>query len=211
MRIHRALPFALAALLFTVCGHSLLRATVIIQFTQQGSNVVATVSGTLNTTGLTLLAASYNSNPSSTVNPGSGTVVVGFSGAFVSTKVFSGFSGPSSFGTGIGRSADSWDSSGGFIDFRANATASSTRLFLPSSFLSGGSLSASDTWNNTTFFGLGLTAGTYTYTWSSDSIVVQIGPGAGAVPEPSTYAAMAGVAALGAAGWMKRRRKLAAA
>jgi MYXO-CTERM domain-containing protein len=73
-------------------------------------------------------------------------------------------------------------------------------------------LSGSATFNGT-LASLGLTPGTYVYTWNSspvgaalrdDSITVKIG-----VPEPSTWTMMAlGFAGLGLAGFRSRRRSV---
>jgi hypothetical protein len=67
-------------------------------------------------------------------------------------------------------------------------------------------LSATDTFSGKTFSSLGLTPGTYTYTWGTGgpdhTLTVQIGP----VPEPSS-ALVAGFGALAGLGaWARRRR-----
>jgi len=41
-------------------------------------------------------------------------------------------------------------------------------LVLPTGYTSGSALTTSETWNNTTLAGLGLTDGTYTWTWGHD-------------------------------------------
>jgi PEP-CTERM motif len=57
-------------------------------------------------------------------------------------------------------------------------------------YTSGTSLSGTDTFDSTSLALLGLTDGTYTYTWGTgnhaDSLTINIG----AVPEPSTWAMM---------------------
>jgi hypothetical protein len=63
----------------------------------------------------------------------------------------------------------------------------SNTIDVSSSYVSGAQLTSSSTWANTTISGLGLTPGTYTFTWGSgginaDSLQVVIG----AVPEPSS-------------------------
>jgi hypothetical protein len=59
-------------------------------------------------------------------------------------------------------------------------------LNLPNGYVSGSPLSATSTYTSQTFASLGLTPGTYTWTWGSgptaDSFTVQIG----AVPEPTS-------------------------
>jgi hypothetical protein len=84
-------------------------------------------------------------------------------------------------------------------------------LDVPAGYISGGLLSGSSTFDNTTIASLGFTPGTYVFSWNSsvdsyvvgpaadDSITIQVGS---AVPEPSTWAMMLiGFAGLGFAGY----------
>jgi hypothetical protein len=61
-------------------------------------------------------------------------------------------------------------------------------LVVPAGYISGTALSEDSTWNNQTFGDLGVTPGTYVWTWGSgstaDSFTLIIG--AAAVPEPSS-------------------------
>jgi hypothetical protein len=88
-----------------------------------------------------------------------------------------------------------------------------TPLFFPAPYVSGNSLNATDTYANTTISGLGLTPGTYTWTWGTgahaDSLTVQVGPGAPTgAPEPSTaLVAVIGAAAFVTYGWSRHRRE----
>ena len=65
-------------------------------------------------------------------------------------------------------------------------------LLLPIGYISGSSISGTDTWDGTSLAGLDLKAGTYTYTWgtgiNADSVVVNIG--IAPVPEPSSLGLM---------------------
>ena len=75
--------------------------------------------------------------------------------------------------------------------------------------MSGTLLSGSSTYVGQTFASLGLTPGTYLYSWGSgstaDSLTVQIGPAA--IPEPGTWMMiMLGFAALGVAGSRAARK-----
>ena len=84
---------------------------------------------------------------------------------------------------------------------------------VPAGYTSGSSLTSSATWDNTTISKLGLTPGTYTWTWGSttngtaDFIEVDI-PSATGVPEPSTLTLL-GLGSLGLLGYGWRRRKQA--
>ena len=53
-------------------------------------------------------------------------------------------------------------------------------LFVPQGYISGTSLASTNTWANQSFASLGLTPGTYTWTWGSgahaDRFILQIGP-----------------------------------
>ena len=75
-------------------------------------------------------------------------------------------------------------------------------------------LQDTSTYLNQTFSSLGVTPGTYTWTWGSgahaDSFTLQIGPAATAAPEPATLTQLA-TGALGLLGYGWRRRRLAAA
>jgi hypothetical protein len=84
-------------------------------------------------------------------------------------------------------------------------------IFLPTSYVSGHSLSDTATWNTQTFSSLGLTPGTYEWTWgtgANQNFTLQIGPAS--VPEPTSLTLL-GIGAVGMMGYAWRRRKLAAA
>jgi hypothetical protein len=82
-------------------------------------------------------------------------------------------------------------------------------LILPTSYVSGTFLSATDTYDSTTIAALGLTPGTYTYTWGigphADSLVLYI------VPKPASFVLMrTGLVGRAVHGWRRRRSGLAA-
>src|SRR5262249_2258386 len=86
-------------------------------------------------------------------------------------------------------------------------------LYVPGGYISGGPVSDSATFNNTTIANLGLTPGTYTWTWGSgahaDSFVVEITPAR--VPGPVVGAGLPGLIMAGAAllGLWRRKRSCA--
>jgi hypothetical protein len=113
--------------------------------------------------------------------------------------VYTGISGPNNFGTGTATiaSTGSGDVFGVLGSFPA--------IYVPLNYVSGTSVSATDTWNNATLDSLGLTLGTYVYTWGvgdhADSLTVEIG----SVPEPSTWAML--LLGFAGIGFMAYRRK----
>jgi hypothetical protein len=178
-------PAALAAALFaTFAAQSPARAGYIITFSEVGPNVVANGRGSINLTGLTAFEPF-----------GEAADVVAFIGeevtgpAFPATGLLSGYrgaSGPTSFGPGTFIAADS--GSGDLVG--VGVFIFDTRLIaVPINYQSGAPLVDSSTYLNASFATLGLTPGTYVYTWSSDSFTVQV---RAAVPEPASLALLGG-------------------
>lgn len=190
------LTFATLVLAALVAGAEA-RADVTISIEQQGSNVVESGSGSINLTGLTFdMTRTILTN----VDPAHGVAYLGLVGT--SASAYTGFTGPASFGTGTTSTATTTT---GPV-FGVGGT--SSYLFVPQGYVSETALSSTDTFNNTNFTNLGLTAGTYTYRWgtgSDQSLTVQIGTAA--VPEPSTaILAMIGAVGFGTYRWLLHRR-----
>ena len=174
------------------------KTSFIMTLVQSGSNVVGTGSGTINLFALT--PANFVSTEAGVSGP------QGFAalGPETTTAAYTAVSGPSSFGSGgfFAASAGSGDtvgiSIGGVI---------SDVLFLPDNYVSGASLSDSATWDNATIASLGLTPGTYTWTWgsgaSADSFTVQIDA---STPEPGSVA-LFGAGFVGLAALSRRMNK----
>jgi hypothetical protein len=203
MRATRRFVLAAAALGLAV---GTARAGVIINVDEVGNDVVATGSGSIDLTGLTF-AGTFSGSATGT-QPNIANITVGPNGS-ISADGYLGATGPTSFGTG-GGVASSFGS-GDLLGVQGNVGG----IFVPVGYHSGDPLSATDTYSGQTFASLGLTPGTYKYTWGTgvhaDFLTVQIGPAVAAVPEPSTLAGAAvGIAlALGWA-WRRRRASLAA-
>lgn len=167
-----------------------------ITFQQAAADVVSTGNGSLNISALTF-GSSFpggsflNSSVAATV------VGIGFK------TVYSNIVGPSSFGSGLSRLADS--QSGNYVGVFGSVGV----LSLPTDYISGSGLGISTaTYNNSTIASLGLTPGSYVYSWglgdTADTLTVQIND-AGAVPEPATWAMM--LLGFGGIGMMVRRSK----
>jgi MYXO-CTERM domain-containing protein len=164
----------------------------VVDVSQVGSNVVATGSGSLDLTGLSFLFSGVDSPG---VNPGDGVIVVG--PPITAVDAYRGATGPTSFGGGSFTPASS--SNGDLVAIEGALG----DIVVPEGYVSFTPLSGSATWDNTTIAGLGLTPGTYTYTWGAggpaQSLTVNV------VPEPSSLA-MAGMAvAAGLVMWRRRR------
>jgi hypothetical protein len=115
---------------------------------------------------------------------------------------YTGFSGPTSFGSGgltfassNGGNAVGISGGGGGI------------LFVPQGYVSGTSLSATSTYAGATLLSLGVTPGTYTWTWGTgvhaDSFMINAG--VGGVPDAGSTLPLLGFASLGL---VALRRKL---
>ncbi|MFO0953062.1 MAG: hypothetical protein U0835_18295 [Isosphaeraceae bacterium] len=144
--------------LWLACGSpaaSNAHAQVIVVFSQSGPDVVGTVSGQANLTGLS--GGYLLSNSFGFISPGQKSFV---STNGVSTNFDNVVSGPL-FGTGGLTQASA--SSGSTVGFLG------ARLTVPFNYVSGTSLSASLTFAGATYATLGLTPGTYTFTWSGGS------------------------------------------
>lgn len=141
-----------------------------------GPNVFATGSGSFNLTALTLFGS--GTAPSSFIGPSPASLVLS-SG---NTTTYRNISGPTSFGSGASFSQAN-SATGNVVGFQITSVGS---LFVPAGYVSGTALGTSTaTWNNATFASLGVTPGTYVWTWGSganaDSFTLQI------VPEPATW------------------------
>ena len=159
-------------------------AGVVVYVTEAGSNIIMTASGSLNIDALTLVSANVGPAMGGGIGPGTATFISGATGQ--NFDEYSGFSSvPSNFGTGGGIGASS--ASGDVFGVIYNG-APPHHLIVPTDYLSGDSISSTQTINSQSFSSLGLVEGTYTYTWgsgaSADSIDVVVGTGGGAPPPP---------------------------
>ena len=111
-------------------------------------------------------------------------------GTAAPNAIYSAIAGPSNFGSGGTNLPTTATGDLVGIDFFSSAT-----LIVPSGYSSGSALADSMVFDNATFASLGLTPGTYTYSWGpstgDDTFVVNIG-----VPE-SLAVLVAGLLGLG--------------
>ena len=127
---------------------------------QVGSNVVATGSGAINLTGLTL-------NPGFVGGVGIqadvAEIITG-QPAPAGVDAYRGLMGPMSFGPGDFFAPNT--GSGDLVGIVGNFLGAGL-LFVPQAYVSGAALSNSMTFNNATFAGLGVTPGTYVWSWGT--------------------------------------------
>jgi hypothetical protein len=146
------------------------RADYIVTLQQVGSDVVATGSGAIDLTGLTF---DFTSGTVAGILPIIGLINVGPT-SFPSTDHYSGtITGPPSFGLGKAPE-NAFNGSGDLVGiFGLGST-----LTVPQGYVSGSPLSDSATYAGTFGF-IGLTPGTYKWTWgtgANQSFTLQIGP-----------------------------------
>jgi hypothetical protein len=181
-------------------------ADMFIDITQVRSDVVASASGSINLAALTAIEQIGTGGAFVTGTYAAGGSALAF-GPASNTQVegYSGITDPATFGA-----RGDFDATSGSGDAVATTPGLGlAQLYVPVGYVSADPLSDTDTWSGTTIAALGLTDGTYTYTWGSgataDSLTLNIGP-VSAVPEPgSIYLAAAGGAML----LFRRLRKLA--
>jgi len=163
------LATTLAIVIACVIAVRPVQASYIVTLEQVGSNVVATGSGTIDLTGLTF----SNSNSFlSGIVPNGAEISTGPTGGTPVDVYASALTFPTSFGSGGPTVASS--GSGDLVDFEGRFVS------VPAGYVSGNSLSDSSTYDNTTLSKLGVTPGTYKWTWGTgphaDSFTLQIGP-----------------------------------
>jgi len=200
-RIMKALPKRLLPLiLFGIAVTSLFfvrpAQAYTVRLQQMGANVVATGSGSINLTGLNFTGPG---SARTFISAASGIIFTAPSG--VPLDRYSGFTGPTSFGSGGTFFADT-----GSGDFVGIISSSGAALLVPLGYVSGAALSDSMTFDSATFASLGVTPGTYVWSWGTglpnQNFTLIIGR---AVPDGGSTVSLLGCALLGLAAF---RRKL---
>ena len=133
--------------------------TVTLQ--QMGANVVANGSGAINLTGLTFFLPGIDFT--ARIWAGGGVIITGPPGGSGDVDLYTGFTGPTSFGSGFFFFPNT--GSGDIVGIDAQGFGG--LLAVPPGYVSGAALSDSMTFNNATFASLGVTPGTYVWTWGT--------------------------------------------
>ena len=153
---------AAALAIVIVLGLSLrpAQAGYIVTLKQVGSDLVATGSGAIDLTGLSFM--NTGSGGLAAIGPNLAQIITGPTSG--SADIYFGMiSGPTSFGSGGFTFASSGS---GDVVGKAEGGVNDL-LILPTGYVSGSALSDISTYNNATFASLGVTPGTYEWTWGT--------------------------------------------
>jgi len=171
-------------------------------------DVFANGSGPLDLTDLT--PPSSNGGTVALINPMGafgGTIRTGPT-SFTGDMAYSGATGPGSFGSGTTTTLAS-SGSGDLVAVTGFVGAGASFIDVPVNYVSGNPLSDNSTYDSATFASLGVTPGTYKWTWGTgahaDSLTLDIVAPAAGVPEPASLALLA--VALAGLGMVVRLRR----
>lgn len=177
------------AMVMVACNVS---ATLIINVTQEGNDIVVLATGSVNTTELTFRGGTDISS-NTQLSPNIAWISTAPK-ASVQMYRYLGLSGPKSMGSG--QSSGSFRGTGDLVMIEG----ASEQLWLPYGYDSGTYLSGTTRYSSRSLETLGFNEGAYVYTWGSganaDSLTVNV------IPEPST---LAFVGIFGGGLWVVRR------
>jgi hypothetical protein len=169
------------------------QSAAVISFTESGAGVFATLSGSLDLSGM-VSGGTFGS----VVGMDSGAARIGIGAGGQTQVLFDAvLAGPASFGTG----GTVFGTGAGDALFLAGDLGD---LYLPQGYVSGASLSATLSFAGATYASLGVTAGSHLYTLRSGDTLTVTFADATPVPAPATLA-LAGLALLIAAAARRRR------
>lgn len=169
------------------------RADLIFDLSEVGSDVVLTASGTVDLTDSSIIE---NSGMNATVNPHRRILAGPSALTDVDLHAFDDSDGPSSLGANAFVFASS--GSGGPVGIEYG----NGYLLLPEGYVSGAALSATSLFSGHTLTSLGITAGTYDWTFGNNNIQLNANEAA-SIPEPSAFGLLL-IASV--AGWTGRRK-----
>jgi hypothetical protein len=170
-------------------------AEFIITVSQDGSNVVATGSGTIDTAALT---DEGGADEGGATGYGERLVVGGTTA--VSVNLWGGISGPASFGPDVDPFTLATSGTGDVVGIITDAG-----IYLSTDYVSGSALSGTATWADQTLSGLGMTPGDYVWTWGTGATADSFDVVINGVPEPASLM-LIGLPLIGLALMRQRRR-----
>jgi hypothetical protein len=196
MHTDSRLPTFFFGILVNVLAAEVAKPAFIFNLTQDQNGVELSGSGKLDLSGLKY----YGPSTSNTyIFPSYGLLVGGPAGGEIAVDEYSGVSGPATLGMGANEIPATGGSGGNIV-----GVANGNGLFVPAGYVSGTYLSDNDIFYYRNFSNIGITPGTYVYTWGSgptaDSLTINVG----SVPEPASLALLGVPAALA----LLRRRRL---
>jgi hypothetical protein len=179
-------------------GQPSAQAGYVVTLQEVGGDVVATGSGPIDLDGLTF---DGSGNPPSFIEPEDAVIITGPASS-TDIDIYTGFTGPASFGSGAQMIfADS--GSGDHVGIAG----STIELAVPLGYDSGDPLSNTATYLNETFISLGVTPGTYVWTWGDGGENQNFTLIIAAIPEPASAALLGAALALAGFGIFGRRRR----
>lgn len=168
------------------------RAAITIDLYPVGNEVIAAALGSADLTALSFVATGSQGGDGIVAN--NGILLIGTP----PRDIYTGINGPATFGPGGGFLATSAGGNGLGIDMALSAIA------VPVGYVSGNPLSGTATFDNQTLQSLGVTEGTYVYTWGTgahaDSLTINVT----SIPEPTTLG-LIGLGGLVVIWWKKQR------
>jgi hypothetical protein len=185
----------------------------VVTLLKTAQGVVATGVGAIDLAGLELNHHFAPVPGAAQLNPSAAAILTGPT-LIPSVVQYVGLIGPTNFGSGLDRVAD--DGSGDLRGDLVGICGVCTSLFVPKLYVSETALSGTSTYANRTFKSLGVTPGTYKWTWGTgadQSFTLEVGEAAViATPLPATLPLSAtGLGALGLLGWRRKRKGVAVA
>lgn len=175
----------------------------VVKLVQQGNNVVAIGSGSFDLTGLTLNSSFSTLGDVPGLFASQADVSLGPVSAYTVQDAYTGITGPMNFGLGGAAYADS--GSGDVVEITGNPGYwGVAAFFVPGGYLSGTALNSGAIWLNANLASLGVTPGTYTWTWGTGA--EQSFTLVTSVPEPATLG-MFGLGMLLICGFVTLRRR----
>ena len=173
-----------------------------VRLQEMGSNVVANGSGAINLMGLAFVLTT-DMPLTGAIQASTGTIRTGQTGGALA-DVYTLLTGQTNFGSG-----GAFFPNTGTGDIVGTGLRILSRvLIVPTGYVSGTALSSSATWNNATFASLGVTPGTYVWTWGAEGAANQnftLIIGRAGVPDGGSTVSLLGFGLLGLAAL---RRKL---